>query len=86
MNSSDDDGGSKPVTTKKDAVKKRMNQHNATGDQPTPTDSWWDGQLKALYQSVLDEPLPEDMMKLVQAPKHKTGDGKAKGFRKPEDE
>lgn len=86
MTSSDDDDGTKLATAKKDAAKKKMNPSTATGDQPTPTDNWWDGQLKALYQSVLEEPLPDDMMKLVHAPKHKTGDVKAKGSRKPEDE
>ncbi len=86
MNSSSDGDGPKAATPRKDAAKKTMNQSNATSDQPTPTDNWWDGQLKALYQSVLDEPLPDDMMKLVHAPKHKTGDVKAKGSRKPEDE
>ncbi len=87
MNSSDDGDGTKPATAKKDAAKNKMSQNNQTDDQPTPTDNWWDGQLKALYQSVLDEPLPDDMMKLVQKPKTKTGDVKAKGSRKPpEDE
>ncbi|MHB1218376.1 MAG: NepR family anti-sigma factor [Alphaproteobacteria bacterium] len=86
MNSSDDGEGPKPATTKNDAAKKDMTPNHQTGGLPTPTDNWWDGQLKALYQSVLDEPLPDDMIKLVQAPKHKTGDVKAKGFRKPEDE
>lgn len=86
MNSSDDGDGPKPATARKDAARKDMNQSNPTNDQPTAADNWWDGQLKALYQSVLDEPLPEDMLKLVQAPKSKTGDVKAKGSRKPEDE
>lgn len=88
MNSSDDKAGDrpKPATPKKDATQQDMTPDHQTGDRSTPTDNWWDGQLKALYQSVLDEPLPDDMMKLVQAPKHKTGDVKAKGPRKPEDE
>jgi hypothetical protein len=86
MNSSDDGDLPKPATARKDTANKKMSQSNPIGDQPTPTDHWWDGQLKALYQSVLDEPLPDDMMKLVHAPKHKTGDIKAKGSRKPEDE
>lgn len=86
MNSSDDGDGPKPATTKNDAAKKDMTPNHQTGDQPTPTDNWWDGQLKALYQSVLDEPLPDDMIKLVHAPKHRTGSVKAKGSRKPEDE
>ena len=85
MNSSDDGDGTKPATARKDAAKK-MDQNDLTGDQPSPTDDWWDGQLKALYQSVLDEPLPDDMMNLVHTPKHKTGDVKAKRSRKPEDE
>lgn len=88
MTSSDDKAGGRPKSSaaKKDAAKKDMTPTNQTGDRPTPIDNWWDGQLKALYQSVLEEPLPDDMMKLVQAPKHKTGDVKAKGSRKPEDE
>ena len=86
MNSSDDSQGAKPAPPRKDAAQKKMYQSDSAGDQPTPTDKWWDGQLKALYQSVLDEPLPDDMMKLVQTPKNKTGDVKAKGSRKPEDE
>jgi len=85
MNSSDDGDGTKPATAKKDTANK-MKQSDSAGDQPTLTDKWWDGQLKALYQSVLDEPLPDDMMELVHAPKRKPGDAKAKGSRKPEDE
>ncbi len=86
MNSSNDGDGTKSATAKKDSAKKTMSQSNPTADQPTPIDNWWDGQLKALYQSVLDEPLPDDMMKLVHAPKNNRGDAKAKGSRKPGDE
>lgn len=88
MNSSDDpaEDGPKTASAKKDAAKQDMTPNNQTENRPTPADKWWDGQLKALYQSVLEEPLPEDMMKLVQTPKHKTGDVKAKGSGKPEDE
>jgi hypothetical protein len=86
MNSSDDGDGPKSIAARKETAKKKMNQSDPTTDQPTSTNNWWDGQLKALYQSVLDEPLPDDMMKLVQAPKHKLGDGKAKRSRRPEGE
>lgn len=75
-----------PDTSNDKAKQNDMPQSTATAEASTPTDNWWDGQLKALYQSVIEEPLPEDMLKLVQSPKLKTGDVAAKGSRKQEDE
>jgi hypothetical protein len=31
-------------------------------------DSWLNKELKAIYQSVLDEPIPEDMLRLIKPP------------------
>lgn len=88
MNSSHDGAGDKPKpagSAQKDAAQSKMTDETSIGgDAPSPTDAWWDGQLKALYQSVLDEPLPDDMMKLVRTSKRKTGDAKTKGSRKSE--
>jgi hypothetical protein len=88
MNSSHDGAGDKPKPpgpAQKDATKSKMSDEKfMEGDMPRPADAWWDNQLKALYQSVLDEPLPDDMMKLVHNPVRKTGDAKAKGSRKTE--
>lgn len=89
MNSSEDRAGRKQASAlanEKDATRQGMTQNDLTGGQPAATDNWWDGQLRALYQSVLEEPLPEDMIRLIRAPKQKRGDVKAKGSRKPEDE
>ena len=32
-------------------------------------DRWMDGRLKSIYDSVLQEPLPEEIMKLLGQPK-----------------
>ena len=86
MSSSNGGDGMKPAAAKKDAAKKQMDSDTSADGPSTPTDNWWDGQLKALYQSVLDEPLPDDMMKLVKKPDEKPADAKAKRSRKPEGE
>lgn len=31
-------------------------------------DNWLNKELKAIYQSVLDEPIPEDMLRLIKPP------------------
>ena len=72
--------------TEQKTSKDNMTPNAAAAELSTPMDIWWDGQLKALYQSVIDEPLPEDMLKLVRSPKLQTGNVPAKEPPKQEDE
>lgn len=37
-----------------------------SNEQESEFDAWLDVRLKSLYSSVLNEPVPEDMMKLLQ--------------------
>ncbi|HEX2117456.1 MAG TPA: NepR family anti-sigma factor [Alphaproteobacteria bacterium] len=42
-------------------------------DPPASFDDWLDGRLKNLYQAVLNEPLPEEIMKLLAGQKKSDG-------------
>lgn len=49
------------VRKRKPAAKERR-----SNEQDSEFDAWLDVQLKSLYSSVLNEPIPEDMLKLLQ--------------------
>ena len=40
-----------------------------SGDPDPEFDNWLDVRLKTIFDSVLQEPLPEEMMKLLERPK-----------------
>ncbi|GIL39765.1 NepR family anti-sigma factor [Roseiterribacter gracilis] len=48
---------------------KPRNKSNKAKKSPAPGDRfdiWLDGKLKTAYGSVLDEPIPDDIMKLLE--------------------
>ena len=58
------------MTEHSSARKRKPAGKEAPADRADPSfDDWLDVRLKKLYDSVLEEPLPDEMMKLLQRPK-----------------
>ena len=44
-------------------------QSKRADDKDPEFEPWLDGRLKAMYDTVLNEPLPEEILKLLNSPK-----------------